>query len=113
VRLTEQPASFFVFPRARDGDRFGGSLLAWTVGPLRTAGEPLSRVLAGLGLEGHGLVLYDQRGFVDDAGPCPDVETAGSPAYQVLGELFASKRLTWSVGGIGAPRSLTIGGLPP
>jgi hypothetical protein len=114
VGLTEAPATFLIFPRSGGPDRFAASALAWKVEPLSTEGRPLAEVLERLGLVEHGITVFDRAGFLTRA-LAPRVETAGRPAYQVLGELFAGAGTgaCWTLGGFSEPgRTLSIGVVP-
>ena len=115
VQLTDDPASYWVFPRADGDDRFAASVMAWPVGGLATAGRNLTEVVAALDLPAHGINVFDRPGFLGVAGAAPPVATTGRPLYAVLGELFASggKELTWTLGGLGDARVLSISMLPP
>lgn len=116
VALTREPESYFVFPRGERKWRFAASMLAWELGPVRTFGRPLVELLTReLGLAEHGVVLFDRAGFLDQVAVAPSIRTRGRRFYRVLGELFAGcgLELTWTLGGIGRPRALSIGCLPP
>jgi hypothetical protein len=115
VRLTDEPASYWIFPRSDTGDRFAKSVMAWPVGDVATAGRELTEVIADLGLPAHQINVFDRPGFLEVAGAAPAVSTAGRPLYAVLGNLFAGggKELTWTLGGLGEARVLSISMLPP
>jgi hypothetical protein len=115
VELTQTPASYFVFPRSDSEDRFAASAMAWQVGPVETAGHPLSELVnESLGLQEHQITVFDRAEFLKQVMHAPEVQTAGRPLFKALGELFAlsGKKLTWTLGGVGGGRVLSVGMLP-
>lgn len=113
LQLTDDPASYFVWPRS-DGDRFAGSLLAYAPGEVPTAGRPLAESVADvLARSPHEIAVFDRPGLLERA-TGPAVETAGRRAFEVLGDLCAHSgaRIVWTLAGLGDGRVLTIGALP-
>jgi hypothetical protein len=117
TQLTDDPESYWIFPRAAtNAERFASAVMNWKAEKISTHGRPLSEVVEQhLGLEDHGVLVFDRPGFLDQVSSAADVETGGRPLYQVLGELFAlsGQEITWTLAGLGPDRVLSIGRLPP
>ena len=98
VALTARPPSQFVFPRSATQDRFGRSELTMPVTGTIPAGQTIADAMAALGLLPR-IAVFDRAGFLQTARAGIDLHAGGRPAYQVLGELFAScrERLVWDL----------------
>jgi hypothetical protein len=114
LKAADMPV-YWIFPRSSDDDLYGRSKLVWHVQGLDPKAAPLSElVMHQLGLSEHHIQVFDRAGYLTRAGEVEVGEVNDQPAYMALTQLFAhsAQRLTWTLGGVGSERVLSIGSLP-
>ncbi len=105
---------YWIFPRSSDDDPYGGSKLNWEVKVLSPhAGQLAELVMQQLGLSEHRIQVFDRAGYLSRVGEVDVEDVNGQPAYLALAILFArsGQRLTWTLGGVGSERVLSIGSI--
>lgn len=106
---------YWIFPQTRSRERHAASILKWRIPSVSVKGKSLEETVnKELSLSDHRIQVFDRAGFLARSGKITAADIKGLPVYLALAKLFARSghKLTWTLGGLGKQRVLSISSLP-